>query len=58
MFYNMVINFGICTRLPNDMTVEGKGADDYYTLLSLKVLPCSLEKGCKSFEEMAKPIFN
>ena len=56
-YFSMLPEFGICTRLPTDTTVEGKGSDDFYTLFSVKILPCSLTSGCKSAAEIAKVNF-
>ena len=57
-FYASFYEFGICMKIPANLTVEGKGTDQFYTLTSLRILPCSLDTGCRSFEEMTKVNFN
>ena len=56
-YFGLLLDYGICTNFPNNLTVEGKGADDFYTLFSMKLLPCSLPSGCKPFDEMTKVNF-
>lgn len=56
-FYDIMMGNGICIDFPANFTVQGNGADDLYSLFTLKLMPCSLESGCKSADEMAKVNF-
>lgn len=44
-------SYGVCAKVPPEVSVEGKGADDFYTTFSMEVMPCSLPTGCKTYEE-------
>ena len=56
-FGESINGYGMCVRFPENLTVEGKGADDFFTLLTIKVLPCSLGPECKSYAEITKANF-
>ena len=56
-YYQSIAGYGWCTRRPKNTTVEGKSSDVYYTLMTLKVLPCSLSTGCKTYDEIVKANF-
>ena len=55
--YESIQDYGLCGKLPKNLTVEGKGADSLFTLLSVKLLPCSAGASCKSSQEMTKANF-
>lgn len=55
--YESISGYGLCGRLPRNLTVEGNGADEIFSLLSVKVLPCSSGSQCKSYKEMVKTNF-
>lgn len=56
-YYQTLKNYGICSVLPKNTTVKGKSSDDYYTIMTLKVLPCSLDSGCATDDEMSEVNF-
>lgn len=56
-FYQTIPVYGVCTRPTSDYIVEGKGSDEVYRLVTLKVLPCSRPTGCKGIDEIAKSNF-
>ena len=56
-FYQSILDNGVCAKPNSSLTVEGKGTDDYYTLFALRILPCSLASGCKTYDEIVKANF-
>lgn len=56
-FYQAIPVYGMCPRPTKDYIVEGKGSDEVYRLVTLKVLPCSRSAGCVDAAAMAKANF-
>lgn len=49
--------YAICGKVPLNISVEGKGSDPYFSFFTLKVLPCSLSSGCRSYTEILEANF-
>lgn len=43
---------GICIRANENYYVMGKGSDDIFETINYRLMPCSLESGCATFDEM------
>ena len=55
--YKTLLTYGLCSMVPKDITVKGETSDDYFSLLAVKLLPCSLLSGCATEAEMYKVNF-
>lgn len=53
--YETMRDFGLCVNwTEGEMVLEGKTVDPFMSYLSFKLMPCMLETGCVSKEELAR----
>ena len=50
--YEMISLYGMCIKPEEGLYVQGKGSDDLFESVSLRIKPCSLDSGCKPVEEI------
>src|SRR3990167_2763396 len=55
--YSLIEESGMCPITDDDFYVQGKGADDFFQTVTLRLRPCSLASGCVSSEEVSRVNF-
>lgn len=51
-FYDIFLDYGMCPKLGDSITIEGKGIDDFMEEFIFNIKPCSLRTGCATKNEV------
>ena len=55
--YSSIAPYGICVKTDSSYYVQGKGSDDVFEVITLRILPCTLPDGCATLDEMKRANF-